>query len=211
MTDLMTDLDIIKVKMTNVDEMKQAMKPAKMQKDMVSVFRTYQSGPVPESMVPHSAQRNYYRVNVIPSTATAAPSVNQISLGLTGVAAYNNNAAGVLQTITGGTVTAIAINGTTTGLTSGVFYVPAGGTVTVTYSVPPTTFTTAGVPVTVTSSPVYLCSSSGDAQQTGGLGPQGMLLPPGFNEQLFGTTEVWLVCPGANPPLVSVESTYDRG
>jgi hypothetical protein len=76
--------------------------------------------------------------------------VNQIVLGATGVAAYNNNSVGVNQTISGGTVTAIAINGVTTGLTSGTFFVPAGGTVTVTYSVAPTTFTTSAVPSAVT-------------------------------------------------------------
>jgi hypothetical protein len=75
----------------------------------------------------------------------AAPVINQIPLAATGVASYNNNSVGVNQTITGGTVTAIAINGTATGLTSGVFFVPAGGTVTVTYSVAPTTFTTAAL------------------------------------------------------------------
>jgi hypothetical protein len=40
--------------------------------------------------------------------------------------------------ITGGTVTVIKINGVTTGLTSGQFAVPAGGSVTLTYSVAPT-------------------------------------------------------------------------
>jgi hypothetical protein len=40
--------------------------------------------------------------------------------------------------ITGGTVTSIAIGGQTTGLTSGVFHVPAGVAITVTYSAAPT-------------------------------------------------------------------------
>jgi hypothetical protein len=83
-----------------------------------------------------------------PAPSVATPAVNQIPLGASGVATFNNNSAGVQQTITGGTVTAIAINGTSTGQTSGVFFVPAGGTVTVTYTVAPTTFTTAGIPVT---------------------------------------------------------------
>lgn len=78
---------------------------------------------------------------------SVAPAVNQIPLAANAVAAYNNNSAGVNQTISGGTVTAIAINGTTTGATSGTFFVPAGGTVTVTYSVAPTTYTTAGIGV----------------------------------------------------------------
>lgn len=41
-------------------------------------------------------------------------------------------------TITGGTVTVIAINGTATGVTSGSFVVKAGETITITYSVVPT-------------------------------------------------------------------------
>ena len=40
--------------------------------------------------------------------------------------------------ITGGTVTAVAIGGTATGLTSGQFFVPAGETITLTYSAAPT-------------------------------------------------------------------------
>ena len=40
--------------------------------------------------------------------------------------------------VTGGTVTAIAIGGTATGLTSGQFFVPAGETITLTYSAAPT-------------------------------------------------------------------------
>ncbi len=40
--------------------------------------------------------------------------------------------------ISGGTVTVIAVNGTTTGLTSGTVIVPANGTITLTYSVAPT-------------------------------------------------------------------------
>ena len=40
--------------------------------------------------------------------------------------------------ITGGTVTAIAIGGTATGLTSGQFFVPAGETIALTYSAAPT-------------------------------------------------------------------------
>jgi hypothetical protein len=68
--------------------------------------------------------------------------VNQITLAATTVAAFNNNPYGVYQTVSGGTVTAIAVNGTSTGMTSGTFYISAGGTITVTYTVAPTTFTT---------------------------------------------------------------------
>lgn len=74
------------------------------------------------------------------------PVINAIAIGATGVAAYNNNPIGVMVAIAGGTVTIIAVNGTTTGLTSGTFFVPAGGTITITYSVTPTTFTTTAAP-----------------------------------------------------------------
>lgn len=40
--------------------------------------------------------------------------------------------------ITGGTVTAIAVNGNATGLTTGVVRVPTGATIALTYSVAPT-------------------------------------------------------------------------
>jgi len=65
------------------------------------------------------------------------------ALGASPATVYNNNAVGVNATVSGGTITAIAINGTTTGATSGTFFVPAGGTVTVTYS--------AGLPTVVAS------------------------------------------------------------
>lgn len=90
---------------------------------------------------------------------TTTLGVNQIALGASGVATYNNNSFGVFQTITGGTVSAIAINGTATGLTSGQFFVPAGGTVTVTYTVAPTLFfTTSGATVI---SDMYAGASAG--------------------------------------------------
>jgi hypothetical protein len=40
--------------------------------------------------------------------------------------------------IVGGTVTAITINGSATGLTTGMVRVPAGGKINITYSAPPT-------------------------------------------------------------------------
>lgn len=81
------------------------------------------------------------------ATFSTTQSVNAITLGATGVAAYNNNSVGVFATVSGGVVTQIAINGTNTNLTSGTFYVPAGGTITVTYSTTPT-LTTVGPTVT---------------------------------------------------------------
>lgn len=115
------------------------------------------------------------------------PAVNAIPLAASGVASYNNNSTGVNLTISGGTVTAIAINGTTTGLTSGTFFVPAGGTVTVTYTVAPTTFTTAGLPVT---NPVIAEFYAGDSPDAAGIAGQPLGTPFPDN---FG--------PGGNPGI----------
>ena len=81
------------------------------------------------------------------AVVTAAPAIftSAITLGATTVAAPNPNPVPVSITISGGTVTAISISGGSSVGTSGTFTVPAGGTVAVTYSVAPTTFTTADI------------------------------------------------------------------
>lgn len=65
------------------------------------------------------------------------------ALAATGVAMTNNSGQAVAVTVTGGTVTAIQVGATTqsvngTNVTSGTFVVPAGSTITITYSVAPT-------------------------------------------------------------------------
>ena len=65
------------------------------------------------------------------------------ALAATGVAMTNNSGQAVAVTVTGGTVTVISVGGVTqsvngTNLTSGTFVVPAGSTITITYSVAPT-------------------------------------------------------------------------
>lgn len=101
----------------------------------------------------------------VTNSLSAGPAAVAIILGANGVAAYNNNAFPVNANVTGGTVTAIAVNGVTTGSTSGNFYIPAGGSITVTYSVAPTLTTTAiygGVTQTNSNGvPVYLSVSGG--------------------------------------------------
>lgn len=64
--------------------------------------------------------------------------VSQPAVPATGVAQYNNAGQAVVVTVTGGTVTVIAVSGVTTGLTTGAVVVPAGGSITLTYSVAPT-------------------------------------------------------------------------
>ena len=61
------------------------------------------------------------------------------TISLTSGTAYTpSTTQNTIITIGGGTVTAIAINGTTTGLTSGTFYLKANDTITVTFSSAPT-------------------------------------------------------------------------
>jgi len=80
------------------------------------------------------------------ATVTACPSafISAITLAATTVAAPNPNPVPVSATVSGGTVTAISINGGASVGTSGTFTVPAGGTIAVTYSVAPT-LTTADI------------------------------------------------------------------
>jgi len=80
------------------------------------------------------------------AVVTTAPLMftTAMTLAATTVASLNPNPVPVSVTITGGTVTVIAVNGVTTGLTTGTFTVPAGGSITVTYSVAPT-FTMADI------------------------------------------------------------------
>lgn len=68
--------------------------------------------------------------------------VNPVQLGASTVATVNNNPFPVAVTVTGGTVTVISVNGTPTGLTSGTVYIPAAGTLTITYTVAPALSTT---------------------------------------------------------------------
>jgi hypothetical protein len=78
---------------------------------------------------------------------TGAPGLftTAMTIGATTVASLNPNPVAVSVTISAGTVTVIAVNGVVTGSTSGTFTVPAGGSITVTYSVGPT-FTMADIP-----------------------------------------------------------------
>jgi hypothetical protein len=110
-------------------------------------------------------------VIVGPATGTPTPA-NQIALGATTVASYNNNPTGVIVNVAGGTVTVIAVNGVTTGLTSGAVFVPAGGTITLTYTVAPTTFTTTGIPGSGTNA---ITLQLGDRTWNLVMGPTGVI------------------------------------
>ena len=70
---------------------------------------------------------------------TAGGGTAPTTVSLTSGTAYTpSTTQNYILTVAGGTVTAIAINGTTTGLTSGTFYLKAGDSITVTFSSAPT-------------------------------------------------------------------------
>jgi hypothetical protein len=75
----------------------------------------------------------------LPGFKTAAGGTAPTTVSLTSGTAYTpSTTQNTIITIGGGTVTAIAINGTTTGLTSGTFYLKANDTITVTFTSAPT-------------------------------------------------------------------------
>ena len=81
------------------------------------------------------------------AVVTGAPALfaTAMTLAATTVASLNPNPVAQSVTITGGTVTVIAVNGVVTGQTTGTFTVPAGGSITVTYSAAPA-FAVADIP-----------------------------------------------------------------
>ena len=81
------------------------------------------------------------------TVVAAAPAMftTLMTLGASTVASVNPNPVPVDITVTGGTVTVIAVGGITTGLTTGTFRIPPAGSITITYSVAPT-FAQADVP-----------------------------------------------------------------
>lgn len=80
------------------------------------------------------------------AVVAAAPSMftTLMTIGATTVASVNPNPVPVNITVTGGTVTVIAVGGVVTGLTTGTFLIPPAGSITITYSVGPS-FTQADV------------------------------------------------------------------
>jgi len=60
-----------------------------------------------------------------------------VTMPASGTAYTNSNAANAMVCITGGTVSAISIDGTSTGLTSGTFFVPVNATIAITYTSAP--------------------------------------------------------------------------
>lgn len=75
---------------------------------------------------------------ILVAPVPAYPAVLAPAIPSSTVAQANNTGLPAAVTVTGGTVTVIAVNGVSSGLTSGTVVVPAGGTITLTYSVAPT-------------------------------------------------------------------------
>jgi hypothetical protein len=91
----------------------------------------------PVQILQRRLRRNEARLYLV-SVPTIQTLITAPAVPATGVAQYNNTGQPVTVTVSGGTVTAITVNGTATGLTSGVILVPANGTIAITYSVLPT-------------------------------------------------------------------------
>jgi hypothetical protein len=84
--------------------------------------------------------------------------VGQLALPATGVPVQNPNAFPVSVAVTGGTVTAVAVNGVTVGAGDGTYVVPAYGSISVTYSVAPgfaTSYTGTALPSVATMDQSY--------------------------------------------------------
>jgi hypothetical protein len=78
-------------------------------------------------------------VNLGQNTNGGTPASQNISVGASPFTFTNTNPVPELVTVTGGTVSQIAVNGVVTGLISGTFTLPStGSTITVTYTVAPT-------------------------------------------------------------------------
>lgn len=103
------------------------------------------NGPTPVALeIPESPARgriwNILAVAVLgndPHTIVGA-NVTAPAVPASGVAVFNTNPQAVTVTVSGGTVSQIAVNGTNTGLTTGAVVVPAFGFITLTYTVAPT-------------------------------------------------------------------------
>jgi hypothetical protein len=91
----------------------------------------------PIQILQRRLRRNEARL-YLNSVATSLTAITSPVVPASGTPLYNSNPFPVVINVTGGTVTVIAVNGVTTGLTSGPVYVPAGGIITFTYTVAPT-------------------------------------------------------------------------
>lgn len=101
------------------------------------------------------------------------------------VAATNSTGTVVAVAISGGTLTSVVVNGTQVGTTAGTYLVPAGGTISITYSAAPSW--TWALPVT-----------------NGSVSTGGAALPFASGGTSFAVGQVLIVDPSGSPDLVTV-------
>jgi len=123
-------------------------------------------------------------LSLISTPAVPASTINAVN--------YTNQPYNV--TITGGTLTAVTVNGQTVGTTAGTYIVPAGGTIAVTYSVAPTW----------TWAPVYSPAAATvtvSRDQGSALGGLGFTLPSGTIMTVQNRAQLW----GFNPNSFNIQ------
>jgi hypothetical protein len=148
-----------------------------------------------QRILPHDTKRAKARVIVYQGATALVNLVPQPAVPATTVPLVNTSGVNETITVAGGTVTAIAINGTATGVTSGTFVVPPGGTITLTYTVAPTTFTTQ-----IPSVNGY--AQIGQREQV--MNNQGGQLIPTMQVELNNSQETWIASDGVNGMVVTV-------
>ena len=118
----------------------------------------------------------------------AAPSISSPAVPLTTVPVTNGTGTVVAVTISAGTLTSVVVNGTQAGTTAGTYLVPAGGAISVTYSVAPTWAW--ALPVT-----------------NGAVSAGGTALPFAAGGTSFAVEQVLIVDPSGTPDVVKVNGT----
>jgi len=154
----------------------------------------------------------YKAVVSVPSLVTGFTPVVPIVLGATTVAAYNPNSVGVIATVAGGAVTQIAVNGVVTGVTSGPIFVPAGGSIAITYTVAPalTTAYPPGVTVAASAATGVIMAYRQDFLASGN--PQGFLVSQApYSFQWENQQPCWAIALGSGPVNVSVIDQAQAG
>jgi hypothetical protein len=137
------------------------------------------------------------------------PTPAQPAVPATTVAQQNVNPYPVTVVITGGTMTVVAVNGTQVGTGAGTYLVPAGGTITLTYSVAPTGYVWSNASPGGNSN-VILTTTAGEGQNAG-LEGAGTVLQPGMSVRHYGQDDMFVSAIGAGtPPYVSVIQVFEH-
>ena len=116
-------------------------------KDQIDV-NAFQVDPNGSAIVQIPVRRDLIIQSIVAQWTNIFAATTTPPIPATGVAQSNYNNYSVNVTVNGGTVTVIAVNGSATGLTSGTVTVPAGGSITLTYSVIPTSWVWAAATAT---------------------------------------------------------------